>query len=129
MLKILLIALSLALLPAAALAQDAPAGIKRTPLQSVDFPDGYETLIGVTEVPRGAQSSPNSHPGLETGYVLEGEVTISIAGQGDIVLKAGESYTISAGTVHHVKTVGDKAAKIITTYVIERGKPLSTPAP
>ncbi|MEQ1951088.1 cupin domain-containing protein [Mesorhizobium yinganensis] len=129
MLKILLTALALALLPAAALAQDAPAAIKRTPPQSVDFPDGHETLLGVTDVPPGAQSSPNSHPGLETGYVLDGEVTITVAGKADIVLKAGESYTISAGTVHSVKTVGDKAAKIITTYVIERGKPLSTPAP
>ena len=72
MLKIVLTVLALVLLPAAVLAQDAPAGIKRIPLQSADFPDGYETLLGVTEVPPGAQSSPNSHPGLENGLCSRG---------------------------------------------------------
>ena len=76
----------------------------------------------------GAGSSPNSHPGLETGYILEGEVVISIAGEPDLTMKAGDSYTITAGSVHSVRTVGDKPSKIIATYVVERGKPLSTPA-
>jgi quercetin dioxygenase-like cupin family protein len=121
-------ALLLASFTVAALAQEAPSGIKRTPLQSVDFPDGYKTVMGLAEVAPGAQSGAHSHPGLETGYILEGEVSMSVEGQPDKTLTAGDSYAIPAGVVHNVRTLGDKPTKVIATYVVERDKPLAIPA-
>lgn len=88
--RIVLAAISFAMLTAASFAQDAPSGIKRSQLQSTDFPDGFTTVLGLSEVAPGAASSPNSHPGIETGYILEGEVVISIAGQPDLTMKAGD---------------------------------------
>ena len=119
---------ALLLFSAAAMAEDATSGIKRTPLQSIDFQDGYKTVIGLAEVAPGAQSGAHSHPGLETGYILEGEVLMSVDGKPDATLKAGDSYAIPAGTVHNVKTVGDKPTKVIATYFGERDKPLASPA-
>ena len=31
--------------------------------------------------------------------------------------------------LHNAKVIGDAPAKVIATYVVERGKPLATPAP
>jgi hypothetical protein len=36
---------------------------------------------------------------------------------------------IPAGVVHDAKVVGDKPSKVLATYIVEKGKPLATPAP
>ena len=38
-----------------AFAEQAPSGIKRTPLQAVDFPEGYKTVTGLAEILRAAR--------------------------------------------------------------------------
>lgn len=127
MLKKTLLALSFAGLAFAGFAQQ-PA-IKRTPLQKTDFPDGYTTLTAIAEVPPGGAAGRHTHPGIETGYVLEGEADLLVEGQPDKHLKAGDSYLIPAGVVHDAKTHGDKSLKIIGIYVYDKTKPLATPAP
>ena len=102
----------------AALAQQS--GIKRTPLQKVDFPAGYNT---------GGASGRHSHPGAETGYVLEGELELVIDGKPPLKLKAGDSYQIPEGAVHDAKTSGDKPLKVLGVYVVKAGEPLAKPAP
>jgi quercetin dioxygenase-like cupin family protein len=120
-----LIAFALAAMTAAAAAQD---GIKRTPLQKVDFPEGYTTVTGLAEIQPGVSAGRHTHPGIETGYVLEGETVLSIDGQGDVAMKAGDSYVIPAGVPHDAKAIGEKPVKVLGIYVIERGKPLASPA-
>jgi quercetin dioxygenase-like cupin family protein len=104
------------------------SGIKRTPLQKVEFPDGYVTVTGIAEVPPGGTAGRHSHPGIETGYVLEGELEIIIDGQPPMKLKAGDSYQIPAGAIHDVKA-GDKPFKVLAVYVVDKNKPLASPAP
>jgi hypothetical protein len=97
-------------------------GIKRTPLQKFDVPGtNHETVIGIVNIGR------HTHPGPESGYLLEGEFTLIIDGQPDKPLKAGESYQVSPGAVHDART-GSQGAKVIATYVVEKGKPLASPA-
>ena len=57
--------------------------------------------------------------------MLEGEMTLMVQGQPDKVLKAGESYQVPPGAVHDAKT-GAAGAKVIATYVVEKGKPLTS---
>lgn len=124
--KILIATTAIALLGAGvALAQ----GIKRTPLQKIDFPDNYTTYTALAEIGPGGSAGRHTHPGIETGYVMEGEADLVIEGKPDQRIKAGESYSIPAGVVHDAKVHGDKSLKIIGIYVVERGKPLATPAP
>jgi len=113
---------------APASAQEAPAGIKRTPLQAADFPDGYRTVTGLAEIVPGGASGPHTHPGIETGYVLEGEVLMQVDGQPDRTLKPGDSYMIPAGTKHDVKSVGSVAAKAFSVFVVDKTAPLASPA-
>ena len=60
--------------------------------------------------------------------MLEGETVLSIDGQGDVAMKAGDSYVIPAGVPHDAKAIGEKPVKVLGIYVIERGKPLASPA-
>lgn len=113
----------------AALAQTPPAGIKRTPLQKIEFPEGYNTVTGIAEVPPGGSAGRHTHPGIETGYVLEGEAELIIDGKEPLRLKAGDSYSIPAGVVHDAKTHGDKSLKVLGIYIVDKTKPLASPAP
>ncbi|SFL90834.1 Cupin domain-containing protein [Bradyrhizobium sp. NFR13] len=103
-------------------------GIKRTPLQKVEFPDGYETVTAIAEIPVGGASGRHTHPGAETGYVLEGELELVIDGKPPLKLKAGDSYQIPAGTVHDARASGDKPMKVLGVYIITKGKPLAEAA-
>jgi quercetin dioxygenase-like cupin family protein len=110
------------------------SGVKRTALQKVEFPDGYVTVGGLAELPPGGSIGRHTHPGIETGYLLEGEAGMSIDGQADKHLKAGDSYAIPAGVVHDAKVHGDKVhgdkgAKVMAVWVVDKTKPLATPAP
>jgi quercetin dioxygenase-like cupin family protein len=111
-----------------ALAEHAPPGIKRTPLQSIDFPEGYKTVTGLAEVMPGHASGMHTHPGIETGYVLDGEVLMIVEGQPDRKLQAGDSFVIPPGAKHDVKSVGTVPAKAISVFVVDKSKPLASPA-
>jgi quercetin dioxygenase-like cupin family protein len=119
-----------ALLVVALAAAGAEAqNIKRTPLQRFDVPGAnYETIIGLAEVMPNVSVGRHTHPGVESGYVLEGDMVLMVEGQPDRPLKAGESYQIPAGAVHDGRS-GPNGAKVIATYVVEKGKPFATPAP
>ncbi|KJC50437.1 cupin [Bradyrhizobium sp. LTSP885] len=129
MLRTALLIVSIA---AAAISGNAAAqqdGIKRTPLQKIEFPDGYSTVMGIVEVQPGGSSGRHTHPGIETGYILEGELDLIIEGMPDQHLKPGDSYSIRAGLVHDARVRGDKPLKAIGVYVVDKAKPLASPAP
>ena len=103
--------------------------IKRTPLQKFDVPGtNYETVIGMAEIAPNVNIGRHTHPGPESGYMLDGDMTLLAEGQPPLVVKTGESYKVPPGVAHDAKT-GDKGAKVIATYVVEKGKPLASPAP
>jgi quercetin dioxygenase-like cupin family protein len=102
--------------------------IKRTPLGTVDFPPGYQTVMGFAELAPNTCGGRHTHPGIETSYILEGEETLKIDGQPDKHYKAGDSVQIPAGGVHDGCT-SSSGVKLLTVHVIEKGKPLASPAP
>jgi quercetin dioxygenase-like cupin family protein len=106
-----------------------PEPIKRTVLQKFDVPGtDYETVIGIAELAPGVNIGRHTHPGAESGYLLDGDMTLIVAGQPDKPLKAGDSYQIAVGAAHDARS-GEKGARVIATYVVEKGKPLASPAP
>lgn len=109
-------------------AQQQPT-IKRQVLQKADVPDGkkHEVVFGMAELPAGVAIGKHSHPGIEQGAVVSGEVTLMVAGQPDKTYKAGDSWQIPVGAVHDAKAGAD-GAKVIVTYTVEKGQPLAIPA-
>jgi uncharacterized RmlC-like cupin family protein len=69
-------------------------------------------ITGIAEIAPGGTAGRHTHPGIETGYVLEGESDLILEGKPDQHLKAGDSYSIPAGVVHDAKVHGDKSLKI-----------------
>jgi quercetin dioxygenase-like cupin family protein len=128
MIKKLLLGLTIVAVAGAGVAIAQQTGIKRTPLQKLDFPAGYNTVTAIAEVPAGGAAGRHTHPGAETGYVLEGELELVIDGQPPMKIKAGESYQIPEGAVHDAKA-GDKPFKVLGVYVVKAGEPLAKPAP
>jgi len=53
----------------------------------------------------------HTHPGPESGYLLEGEFVLMLDGQPPQPLKAGESYRIPSGAIHDAKS-GAGGAKV-----------------
>ena len=105
------------------------ANIKRTPLQKFDVPGtNYETVIGMAEIVPNVLIGKHTHPGPESGFMVEGDMTLLVDGQPPLEVKAGESYKVPPGAVHDAKS-GAKGAKVVATYVVEKGKPLASPAP
>ncbi len=54
------------------------------------IPDGYNTITATAEIQPGGSAGRHTHPGIETGYVLEGEADLIIEGKPDLHLKAGD---------------------------------------
>ena len=116
----------------AALAQ-APGtqtpGLKRIPLQKIDVPPGErEAVTGIAEIAPNTDVARHTHPGPEVDYVLEGEITLMVAGQPERTFKAGDSFNVLAETPHAARS-GANGAKVLATYIVEKGKPLASPAP
>jgi quercetin dioxygenase-like cupin family protein len=110
---------------ASAIAQQA--GIKRTPIRTIEFPPGYTTVTAIAELAPGSCAGRHTHPGIESGYVMEGDLVLKIDGKLDQTLKAGGSFESPPFTPHDACTVS--GFKVLATYVVERGKPLASPAP
>src|ERR1700722_202343 len=106
-----------------------PEPVKRTVLQKNDFPgDKMTTLVVLIEIAPNFVVAKHTHPGLETGYVQDGEVTLTYDGQPEKTVKKGDGYTNPA-PVPHVARAGPQAVKLIATFVVDKDKPLAAPAP
>lgn len=106
------------------------SGLSRTLVGRADVSvPGREAVVARVEVAPGAKAGRHTHPGDEISYVIEGEATLLIDGEAPRVVKAGESFVIPAGVVHDAHNAGSTPTKLVGVYVVEKGKPLATPAP
>ncbi len=102
-------------------------GFKRIELQRHDLGiPGREVVQARAEFDTGASIGKHTHPGEEFGYILEGSLEFEIDGKPNKTLHAGETFFIPPETVHAAKNVGKGPAKVLATYVAEKGKPLAT---
>jgi|SRR6185295_12916164 len=113
-------------------AQGAPAaagGVTRKILSKTDGPAaGYETLLVEATIEAGVAVGRHTHPGIESAFVLEGGFELPIQGQPTRMLKAGDGFQIPPETPHAGGKAGTAKSVILITYVVEKGKPLATPA-
>src|SRR5262245_28755703 len=106
-----------------------PAGVKRTILSKTEMPDGkYVAPLAAVETDAGVAVPRHTHPGVESAYCLDGSAQLSIKGQPDRMIKAGDGFQVPNEAPHSAK-VGDKPLKLVVTYTVEKDKPLATPAP
>ena len=103
---------------------------KRTELQRGDLSAGpREAVQAAVEFQPAGTSGKHTHPGEELGYILEGTLRFEIDGQPARMLKAGDYFMVPMGKVHSATNVGPGGAKVLATYIVEKGKPIATPVP
>jgi quercetin dioxygenase-like cupin family protein len=69
------------------------------------------------------------HPGDEAGYIVKGTVILKTRGKPDKTLKAGDSFFNPRGAVHSVVAAEGGEAMVVSTWIVDKGKPLATPVP
>jgi quercetin dioxygenase-like cupin family protein len=114
------------------LAQNPPSNpaLTRTTLAQGDLSvPGRETVVMRVGFPPGATAGWHTHPGEEISYVTQGQIMLMIAGQPPRKVSAGEALIVPAGAVHNARNDGTSPAELLVVYVVEKGKPLRTPAP
>jgi quercetin dioxygenase-like cupin family protein len=87
---------------------------------------GREIVQVVTEIPAGIESGWHTHPGEEIGYIVAGQVEMKIRGRVTVVLRAGEGFLIPPRTPHNARDLGPETGRMLSTYLVETGQPLST---
>lgn len=100
--------------------------ILRTPVWRAE---DKEIIVQLVEFPPGATSPRHFHNGEEVYYVLEGG-TVETPGRRTQARPAG-AHGINQREVPHAgyTVAGDKTIKILSVYIVDKGKDLQVPAP
>ncbi|MBM3908934.1 MAG: cupin domain-containing protein [Gemmatimonadetes bacterium] len=97
--------------------------------QALTASPGLEGVLVKAELAVGGSAPRHTHPGEEFVYVIEGTATFALAGRPVLSIKAGDSFVIPPDTPHVATNTGTVPLKLLSTYIIPKGKPLATPAP
>jgi quercetin dioxygenase-like cupin family protein len=114
-----------------AVADDAKPQPQRAVLERHDQSSvpGKEVVIGTAMLPTATAIGFHVHPGDEAGYIIKGTVTWKVRGQPDKTLKAGDSFFNPRGSVHSVVSADPGDSLVISTWIVDKGKPMATPVP
>lgn len=89
--------------------------------------DTKETVIATAEFAPGGTTGRHTHPGDEYATVLQGTLELRLEGREPRRVSAGEAYHNPRDVAHETRNVGDGPARVASTFVIDKGKPLSQP--
>jgi len=107
------------------------APVKVTELLKTDLAGspGKEASISLVEIAPGGAVGKHYHPGDAFGYILEGSMTLEVAGKAPVTLKSGESGHVAPKQVHDDKNASQTTPlKFLVFHVVEKGQPLAVPA-
>ena len=124
-----LLALFLCCAAHALIALAEPQGLSVKPLlkSTVSGDDRKETFVAFAEFAPGGTTGRHTHPGDEYATVLEGTVELRVDGREARRVSAGEAYHNARGVIHETRNVGPGSARVLSTFVIEKGRPLLEP--
>ena len=101
-------------------------GITRDELKRADLTGkDMDVIVIVVTVPPGENLPRHIHPGEEVVYVLDG-ATLELPDGSQRQFSTG-AVTINTRDVPHAgfKIAGDKALKMLTVHIVDKGKPVT----
>lgn len=105
-------------------------GVQRVVITRSDVSvPGREAVIARAELAPGSHVGRHTHPGEEISYVMEGEGELLVDGRPALQIKAGDGFVVPNGAVHDARNTGRGPLKLSVVYLVEKGKPIATPAP
>ena len=104
-------------------------GFTRTVLHRADSPgEAMATLQVLVEIDPGTLIARHTHPGSETSYILEGGGTFGARGEADRAMRPGDTFQVGHSVPHYLQN-GPAKTRVLAVYVVEKDKPLASPAP
>ena len=88
---------------------------------------GKEIVTGTVTLQPGAEVAFHVHPGDEAGYIVQGAVIWKVRGQPDKTLRAGDGFFNPRGSAHSLVAT-ESGARVFSAWVVDKGKPMSSPA-
>jgi quercetin dioxygenase-like cupin family protein len=101
-------------------------GITRDELKRADLTGkDMDVIVTIVTVPPGENLPKHIHPGEEVVYVLEG-ATLDLPDRSQRQFPTGAA-TLNVRNVPHAgfKVAGDKALKMSTVHIVDKGKPVT----
>ena len=125
-----LVLAALAVTGARSLAGAQQPAVERTVLLEQDLTiPGYQAVLVAVTIPAGGREGRHIHPGTVLVHVQEGALTLDHDGRPTVTYRAGESLFVEPGKVHEGINKGNTPVKAIATFVVEKGKPMTTQVP
>jgi quercetin dioxygenase-like cupin family protein len=87
---------------------------------------GYTMALVSVEIPVGGREGRHTHPGTLIVLVQEGALTLDYEGKPTMTYKAGQTFSVEPGKIHEGINKGNTPVKAIASFVVEKGKPLTT---
>jgi quercetin dioxygenase-like cupin family protein len=106
-----------------------PAVQRKVLLQQDLTIPGYQAVLVSVEIPVGGREGRHTHPGSALVHVEEGALTLDYEGKPTVTYKVGESFYVEPGKIHEGINRGNTPIKAIATFIVEKGKPLTTQEP
>ncbi len=105
------------------------SGVQRTEVMRADVSvPGRQAVISRVVIAPAGKLAWHTHPGDEISYVESGVLTLLVAGKPPQTVGVGAGFVVPAGTVHSVKNDGAVPVQLITVHVVDKDKPLASPA-
>jgi quercetin dioxygenase-like cupin family protein len=89
---------------------------------------GYATALVAVDFPVGSREGKHTHPGTLIAYVQEGVLTLDSEGKPTATYKAGDTFSVEPGKIHEGINNGTTPVKVLAAFVVEKGKPITSPA-
>src|SRR5262245_49002139 len=109
-----------------AAAPQQPTVTRKVLLQQDLAIPGFTAALVAVEIPVGGREGRHTHPGTAMVYVQEGTLTLDYEGKPTKAYKARESFSVEPGKIHEGINKGNTPVKAFASFVVEKGKPLTT---
>jgi quercetin dioxygenase-like cupin family protein len=101
---------------------------KRTELKKADLSGkDMEIIVSIVEIPPGAMIPRHMHKGEEAIQVLEGGMIETYEQKQELWETGATSINVREVPHGGYKVIGDKALKLLTVHILDKGSPFSIP--
>jgi quercetin dioxygenase-like cupin family protein len=109
---------------------DGPS-VDRSILQTVpiEAPVPQQAVTGVVIFPPGSSAGHHLHHGIESGYVLSGDVEVVSDGEPARIYHASETFVTHRDHPHVSRNAGTTDAYALVTWVVDADGPLTVSVP
>jgi quercetin dioxygenase-like cupin family protein len=89
---------------------------------------GYEQALVAVEIPAGGREGRHTHPGSVMIYVQEGILTFDCEGKPTATYKPGDTLYVEPDKIHEGINNGKTSIKVLASFLVKKGVPLTTQA-